>query len=83
MLCWAPSCRLTCCVAETVVERIFYVLDRAGLNNIPFKEFKASKLLSTLSKLDTEDDINQVGLIYAVAYPSILVFFMFFLAFFG
>ena len=46
--------------AETVIERIFYVLDRAGVNELTWKEFSKSNLLTILHKLDTEDDINQV-----------------------
>lgn len=50
----------SCFVVETVIERIFYDLERGHQGRIYLKEWKKSKFVSILEQLDEEDDINRV-----------------------
>eukprot|EP00667_Euglena_gracilis_P003178 EG_transcript_3184 len=46
--------------AETVVVRIFYIVNRGGNGKLTFKEYCRSRLQEVMLLLDTEDDINNV-----------------------
>ena len=50
--------------SDTVVQRIFYVVDRNDDGKISRRDFKHSNLFGALKHLDLEEDINKVSLVY-------------------
>ena len=46
--------------SDTVVQRIFYGVDKNDDSRISLREFKQSNLFDALKHLDTEEDINKV-----------------------
>jgi len=45
---------------DTVIHRIFYVLDRNDDGRITFRDFKLSNLMEVFEKVNQEEDINTV-----------------------
>lgn len=46
--------------ADTVVMRIFFVIDTNDDSRISYRDFKKSNLMQTLKEVDEEDDINKI-----------------------
>jgi len=46
--------------ADTVIERIFYMIDSSDTGKITLRELKRSNLLDTMFSLDEEEDINKI-----------------------
>ncbi len=51
-------------IADTVIYRIFYAVDRNDDGKISLREFKKSPLKDALFKVSEEDDINKVFFFY-------------------
>ena len=46
--------------ADTVIMRIFYVIDTNDDGRITYRDFKKSNLMQILKEVDEEDDINKI-----------------------
>jgi len=46
--------------SDTVIQRIFYGVDKNDDGRISLREFKQSNLFDALKHLDSEEDINKV-----------------------
>lgn len=46
--------------ADTVIMRIFYVIDTNDDGRITYRDFKKSNLMQILKEIDEEDDINKI-----------------------
>ncbi|OEL21066.1 Serine/threonine protein phosphatase 2A regulatory subunit B''alpha [Dichanthelium oligosanthes] len=47
-------------MAETVIYRIFYSINRSGNGHLTLRELKRGNLIAALQQLDEEEDINKV-----------------------
>ena len=47
-------------LAETVIYRIFFTVDRADTGKISWRDYKQSNLFFTLNLVSNEEDINKV-----------------------
>ena len=46
--------------ADTVIMRVFFVIDTNDDGRISYRDFKKSNLMQTLKEVDDEDDINKI-----------------------
>jgi serine/threonine-protein phosphatase 2A regulatory subunit B'' len=47
-------------LAETVIYRIFFYVNKAGNGQLQLREIKRSNLIASLQQVDEEEDINKV-----------------------
>jgi serine/threonine-protein phosphatase 2A regulatory subunit B'' len=47
-------------LAETVIYRIFFYVNKAGNGQLQLREIKRSNLIAALQQVDEEEDINKV-----------------------
>jgi hypothetical protein len=47
-------------LAETVIYRIFFYVNKAGNGQLQLRERKRSNLIAALQQVDEEEDINKV-----------------------
>jgi serine/threonine-protein phosphatase 2A regulatory subunit B'' len=47
-------------LAETVIYRIFFYVNKAGNGQLQLREIKRSNLIASLQLVDEEEDINKV-----------------------